>query len=360
MKPILIFCTAFLLVSTGANAQTPAKSRSARAGTQAPENTRMIQSVNAFLKTLSEAQRKKATYPFEDEERFNWHFVPIERNGLPIREMNEDQRKAAMAVLRIGLSEQGFTKARAIMDLEVILKELENLPPENDRRHPEKYYFTVFGTPSAQEPWGWRVEGHHLSLNFSSVSGEIASQTPAFMGTNPAIVPSGPQKGKQILKQEAEMGFALVNSFSADQLKKVVIADVAPNDIVTGNSRKAMLEHPEGIHFTEMTPDQQKMLRQLLELYIRNYEKDIAAGLLQKVEAAGMDQLHFAWAGSRDPGVPGAYKAHYYRIHGPVILIEYDNSQNDANHVHTVVRDLTNDFAEDALQKHYQFHKHGN
>jgi len=319
-------------------------------------NREMLRAAQAFLGTLPEEQRRQATYPFADEERFNWHFVPRDRKGLPLRDMNEGQRKAAMSLLRTALSEQGMGKAKEIMELEVILKALEGLPPGNDRRHPEKYYFTVFGTPAVAEVWGWRVEGHHLSLNFTTATGKVVAQTPAFMGANPAIVPTGPQQGKRILRQEADLGFALLDSFTPEQLQKTVITETAPNEIVTGNSRKAMLQAPEGIHYAEMTPGQQKMLRQLLEVYLGNYRPELAADLRRKVEQAGMGQLHFAWAGHRTPETG---KAYYYRIHSPVLLIEYDNSQTNANHVHTVVRDLTNDFGEDALREHYLKHKHG-
>ena len=324
----------------------------------APKNDEMVRAVQTFLAGLTPEQRQQATFPFADDERFNWNYVPIERQGVPLKQMNEAQRQLAMGILRTALSEQGYDKAKAIMELEVVLKALENLPPENERRDPEKYYFTVFGEPSAQEPWGWRVEGHHLSLNFSSLTGAVVAQTPAFMGSNPAIVPEGPQKGKQILKEEAALGFALVNSFTPEQLQKVIISEVAPNEIVTSNKRKALLDRPEGILYGEMNPEQKRLLNQLIDVYLHKYKKELAQSLRTKVERAGMDQMRFAWAGSREEAITG--KAHYYRIHNPVLLIEYDNSQNDANHVHTVVRDISNDFGEDALREHYEKHQHKN
>ena len=358
--PIGVLLAAVVLLAPAAASGQAVAGKEKIAGktvTGAASSREMLRAAQAFLGTLSEEQRRAATYPFAEEERFNWHFVPRDRKGLPLRDMNADQRKAAMDLLGTALSERGMGKAKAIMELEAILKALEGLPPENDRRHPEKFYFTVFGTPAEKEVWGWRVEGHHLSLNFTTATGKVVAETPAFLGANPAIVPSGPQQGKQILKEEADLGFALLGSFTPEQLQKVVVAETAPNEIVTGNRRKAMMGAPEGIHYAEMTPGQQQMLRQLLELYLGNYQPDLAADLRRKVEKAGMDQLHFAWAGHRTPETG---KAHYYRIHSPVILIEYDNSQTNANHVHTVVRDLTNDFGEDALREHYFKHKHGN
>jgi hypothetical protein len=321
----------------------------------APQHLDMLRAAQAMLQALPAAQRSLSVFPFDDPERFNWHFVPRERRGLALKDMDARQRQLALVLLKTGMSEQGLGKAQAIMAQETILKALEKRPPEDEYRHPEKYYFTLFGTPSAQDPWGWRVEGHHLALNFSSVSGQLVAGTPGFMGANPGIVPEGPAKGQQILKQEADLGFALVQSCSPQQLKQVLIAETAPGEIITGNSRKALLDQPAGIPYTGLTAAQQQLLDRLLAVYLQNYRQDLAQELRRKVEKAGKDKLYFAWAGSREPG---AGHAHYYRIHSPAVLIEYDNSQNNANHVHTVVRDLTNDFGEDALKAHYQQHKH--
>ncbi|MBC7920943.1 MAG: DUF3500 domain-containing protein [Ferruginibacter sp.] len=313
----------------------------------------MGDAVTSFLTLLKDEQRAQATFPFESEERYDWHFVPRERKGLPLKKMNEDQRKAAMAMIRTGLSEQGYAKATAIMDLENVLRELESRPPDDTRRDPVNYSFSVFGTPSDDQPWGWRVEGHHLSMHFSSVTQDLVVGTPGFMGTNPAIVPSGPQKGKQVLKQETDVGYALLQSFTPEQRKKAIFAEASPYEIFTANSRKAKMDTTVGIAFAEMSADQQKTFRQLLDVYIRNYHKTLANYQMGQLEKAGLDKLHFAWAGSTDRTT-----GHYYRIHGPTLLIEFDNTQNDANHVHTAVRDLTNDFAEDLLREHYRKHPH--
>jgi hypothetical protein len=334
-------------------AQTTATTK--KSTLSAPPNKAMLRAVNAFMGALTEEQRKKATNPFAADERFNWHFVPRDRKGVPLKEMTAEQQNKALAILQTSLSEKGYQKAKAIMELEVILKALEKHPPENNYRDPGKYYFSVFGEPTEQEPWAFRIEGHHLSLNFSSVTGQLVAETPAFMGSNPAIVPDGPEKGKQILKEEASLGFALVHSFTPEQLKKALINEKAPNDIVTSNSRKAMLEKPEGILFSEMNAAQQKTFTQLLNVYLNKYNPELAADLRKRVEKAGLAKTYFAWAGSQTEAIG---QAHYYRIHNPALLIEYDNSQNNANHVHTVVRDLTNDFGEDALQAHYKIHPH--
>jgi hypothetical protein len=315
----------------------------------------IIKTVNTFLNSLPDSLRKKATYPFESEERYNWYFVPRARKGVPFKEMTSAQHNAAMAVLQESLSKPGYSKATAIIELEKVLKVLENRPPEDEYRDSGKYYFTVFGTPSRKEPWGWRIEGHHLSLNFSSLTNEVVSATPLFMGSNPAIVPNGPEKGKQILKQEEELARALLQSFTPDQLKLVIFNEEAPGDIITSNNRKALVDSKEGMTFAQMNATQKKLFMQLLDEYLATFREQMTENQKQKMKKAGMDNLLFAWAGSTQRG-----EKHYYRILGPTILIEYDNTQNNGNHVHTVVRDLANDFGEDILKKHYEQQSHGN
>lgn len=302
-----------------------------------------------FLSSLDEEQAAKARYPFEDEERFNWHFVPRQRNGLSFNEMTETQRNAALDLLKASLSEQGFQKARNIMALENVLREVENRSSDDKYRDPLNYYITIFGEPGEENIWGWRLEGHHISINFSSADGKIASSTPTFWGSNPGVVRTGRYTGRQVLKQETDLGFTLVNSLDPSQARIAVIATKAPSDIITGNRRKAELQEPTGLPFSQMNAQQKKLLLQLLNVYVKNYQLGFSQRLMDKIERAGVENLSFAWAGSLQPGA-----GHYYRIQGPMLLIEYDNTQNNANHVHTVVRDLTNDFAEDILREHYQ------
>lgn len=306
-------------------------------------------SAKAFLRTLDDNQAAKARYSFDDEERYNWHFVPRQRNGLSFNDMTEVQRQAGLALLKACLSEQGYRKATNIMALENILREVENRPSDDKYRDPLNYYITIFGDPDEQKVWGWRLEGHHLSFNFSSTGGEITSSTPSFFGSNPAIVRSGRHTGHQVLKQETDLGFTLVNSLNPDQMKVAVFSSKAPSDIITGNQRKAELSEQKGLRFTEMNAQQKKLFLQLLNVYVKNYQLGFSKRLMEKIEKAGIENLSFSWAGSLQPGA-----GHYYAIQGPMLLIEYDNTQNNANHVHTVVRDLTNDFAEDILREHYQ------
>lgn len=315
----------------------------------AAQDHMIVSRANDFLTLLDQDQTDKATYDFDDDERFDWHYVPRERNGISFNDLNEKQRQAALALLRASLSEQGYQKANNIMALENILREVENRTADDTYRDPMNYSITIFGKPGESAVWGWRLEGHHISLNFSSADGGIVSSTPTFWGSNPAIVRSGRYTGRQILKQESDLGFTLVNSLNANQMRIAVVSQKAPADILTKNQRTAELQEEKGLEYTQMNEQQKKLFLQLLNIYVKNYQFGFAKRLMEKIEKAGIDNLSFAWAGSLQPGA-----GHYYRIQGPMLLIEYDNTQNNANHVHTVVRDLTNDFAGDILREHYQ------
>jgi hypothetical protein len=308
----------------------------------------LVGSANAFLALLSDDIRSQAQFKFEDEERFNWHFVPRWRAGVSVHDLSQPQFDAGINLLKTSLSVQGFKKATDVISLENVLREVENRGSDDTYRDPRKYYFTIFGTPSLEKPWGWRLEGHHLSLNFTSVNNQIQASTPSFFGSNPATIPSGKRKGEQVLKDESALGFSLVNSFSSEQLKLVMISETAFQDILSYNKRKAEGLDPKGILYTQMNEQQKKLFMSLLDVYVKNYELGFASTLMNKIKQAGIDNLTFAWAGSLRPG-----KGHYYRIQGPMLLIEFDNTQNNANHIHSVVRDLTNDFAEDILKEHY-------
>jgi hypothetical protein len=316
----------------------------------------MAKAAIKFLQSLSPAQKTKAQFAFIDSERYNWHYVPIERKGIPLRELAAEQRKAGLDLLHTVLSDTGFNKAVAITQLEQVLKAVENREANDDYRNPEKYFFSVFGDPVLDSIWGWRFEGHHVAFNFSAQNNQLVSATPGFLGSNPAIVLSGPEKGKQILKDETELGFALLHSLDATQIEKAVIDKTAPGEILTAASRKAIISDVKGILYRELNIAQQKIFMQLLSIYIHRYTRLFAMGMMQEIESAGLNNLRFAWAGEQQQ--PGPGHPHYYRIQGPTIIIEYDNTQNNANHVHTVVRDLKNDFGGDELLEHYNKHTH--
>jgi hypothetical protein len=320
-----------------------------------PATSDMAKAADHFLQTLSEKQRAKIQFAFDDSERYDWHYIPKSRKGLTLNEMNNEQRKAAMILLHTALSDTGFDKATSIMQLETVLKEVENRPADDHYRDPGNYFFSVFGKPVSDRIWGWRLEGHHISFNFSSQNNRLVSGTPGFFGSNPAIVLSGPEKGKQILKDETELGFALLHSLDEKQIEKAIINVKAPSEIITGASRKAMIDDPKGILYSQLTASQQKIFIQLLSIYIHRYTRLFAMGVMHEIEAAGLNNMRFAWAGAQQPGVGNP---HYYRLQGPGIIIEYDNTQNNANHIHTVIRDLKNDFGGDELLEHYKNDHH--
>lgn len=312
----------------------------------------MANKANAFIQSLDGPKRTKTLYPFDTEERYRFVYVPVDdRKGISVNELNPAQRGLLMDLLSTCLSDEGVKKVNDIMQLEILLKELENRPPEDHHRDPGKYFISVFGTPADNTIWGWRFEGHHLAFNFSANKKQLVAITPNFMGTNPAIVLNGPQKGKEILKDETAKGFALVQALSTEELKKALINTSAPAEIITGNNRKAIIDHPEGIRYNELTPVNQQLLLQLINVYIHRYTKLFADDMLKDIQTAGLDKLWFCWAGATEHALG---KPCYYRIQGPTIIIEYDNTQNNANHVHTTVRDLKNDFGGDELLEHYR------
>jgi hypothetical protein len=315
----------------------------------------MAKAANKFLQSLSEEQKAKIQFRFNEEERYNWHYIPRTRKGLTLNEMTGQQIKDAFALLRTVLSDTGFNKTNSIVQLENVLREVENRPANDTHRDPGNYSFSIFGNPATDAIWGWRLEGHHIAFNFSSEGNRLVSGTPGFLGSNPAVVLSGAEKGKYILKDEAELGFALLHSLNKEQTEKAIISNEAPGEILTAASRVAMINDPKGILYSELNSPQQKIFMQVLSIYIHRYTRLFAEGMMKEIEGAGLNNLRFAWAGEQQPGVG---HPHYYRIQGPTIIIEYDNTQNNANHIHTVIRDLKNDFGGDELLKHYKNDQH--
>jgi hypothetical protein len=305
----------------------------------------MAEAANNFLAALSSDQRAKAVYQMTNDERLNWDYVPHVRNGIPFKEMTPAQRLLGHALLASGLSQRGYAKATTIMSLDQVLYDLENQSP---RRDPEMYYITIFGNP-AKTPWGWRVEGHHLSVNFTVESENEITSSPTFFGSNPAEVREGSRKGLSVLADEQEMGRRLVNMLTEEQKRVAVFSNAAPKDIVTGKEHRVSPLSPEGLEFAKMTAPQQKLLEQLVNEYAHRIRQELADDDLKRIKDAGWNKLHFAWAGGTAPS-----EGNYYRVQGPTFLLEFDNTQNNANHIHTVWRDFQKDFGEDLLRRHYQ------
>lgn len=325
-----------------ASADAPAPALPAPPASAGATAAALAASARAFLNTLDSGARAEAQLAFQSADREDWHYVPRRRAGLPIGSMDNGERAAANALLRAGLSPDGYRKLEGVLLLEGVLGPLEGNPAFRD---PARYHLALFGDPG-KDPWGFRFEGHHLSLNFTQ-AGQAVSTTPAFFGANPAEVPSGPQKGLRVLAAEEDLARALLASLTDAQRKRAIIAATAPLDLVTEASRRAALASFEGLPAAEMTPPQRAALLRLAGVYAHNFPDDIARAHLTRIERAGVERLHFAWAGSAEPR-----QAHYYRIHGPTHLIEYDNRGGD--HIHTVFRDLQDDFGDSLLAQHLQ------
>ena len=318
----------------------------------------MADAANKFLASLSADQRQKAAFAFDSDERLKWHFIPTEmfpRKGLIVGEMTEAQRKLAHGMLQAGLSQRGYLTATAIMDLETVLNAVESAARQANPsgrgnqlvRDPVRYFFSVFGTPSPRGAWGWRVEGHHVSLNFTVINGSLIASSPAFFGSNPAEVQEGPKKGLRILAAQEDSARALLMALDESQRAKAVFAAAAPNDIATMNTVDIKPLSPDGITAAALTPAQRQLLMAVIDAYASAMATDIATERLDKIRRAGVEKIAFAWAGEAERG-----KRHYYRVQGPTFLIEYDNTQNNANHIHAVWRDFEGDFGRDLLREH--------
>ncbi|HET7812551.1 MAG TPA: DUF3500 domain-containing protein [Steroidobacteraceae bacterium] len=304
---------------------------------------------NAFIASLPPALRAKATLPFESPERTAWYFVPRERIGVPLLELDDPQSELLGPLLATALSPEGLLAARGVMKHENILRRVETEAGVADvsRRDPGLYYTSVFGKPGGTAPWGWRFEGHHLSINVTQLPGAAPVVAPVFIGANPARVLTGPQTGFRLLAAEEDLGRELVTMLPESRRTTALIDATAYPDIVTSNDPKVRPLELEGLAAADMNPAEQQQLRRLIELYTARLVPAAARDAMARLERAGFGKVHFAWAGGLESG-----QKHYYRVHGPTLLIEYDNTQNDANHIHTVYRDLQRDFGGDALRRH--------
>jgi hypothetical protein len=323
----------------------------------------MATAADAFLKSLTPDERRQASFPFESDERVHWHFIPTDmfpRNGLTLKAMSDPQHRLARKLLEAGLSQRGYLTATSIMELENILGGLEAAgqsaeprPGSRMVRDPERYFFSIFGTPSPSGTWGWRVEGHHVSLHFTIVNGTMLASSPTFFGTNPAEVREGPKKGLRILAAEEDSARALFLALNAAQQKQALINTTAPGDIVTMNTLKVDPLAPGGVAASALDAKQRDLLMKVIDSYVSLMASDIAADRMAKLRTAGLDTITFAWAGDSERG-----KKHYYRVQGPTFLIEYDNTQNDANHIHSIWRDFNGDFGGDLLRDHLKSAAH--
>lgn len=306
----------------------------------------MLDISTRFLSSLDPDQQKLAQYAFDDEERLNWHFIPRTRNGIPLKALNQEQRAHAMALLQSFFGARGLAKSESIRGLENVLAAIEQNGPFV--RDPELYYLTVFGTPSLEGDWALRYEGHHQALNWTFIGGTGIASTPQFFGSNPAEVRQGPQQGLRVLAAEEDFARELVTSLSAEQLEMALLAGAAPNDIFTGAQKEISALAPEGIRYDALNSGQQQQLLRLIEEVASTQPAVLAEQRMAEINEAGLDAITFAWIGSLERGDP-----HYYRVQGSGFLIEYDNTQNEANHIHLVWRDFEGDFGRDLIRMHY-------
>ena len=312
---------------------------------------RMTEAATRFLETLDPEREALASFPFDSDVRQDWHYVPRSRVGLPRGRMDGTQLESAHALMASGLSAVGARKAEQIIRHESILGRIEG-DSAQFLRDPGLYFFNIFGRPGADDSWGWRVEGHHLSLNYTFDGGELQSPTPSFFGANPAEVPDGPEKGLRILETEEELGRDLFMSLNEEHRARAVVYADAPRDMITRADREVALGDPVGLPASAMTADQRDKLMTLVRVYLDKNSEELRARALRKIEAEGVDGIFFAWAGGEQ-----RRQGHYYRLHGPSFFVEYDNVQNDANHIHSVWRDIDCDFGRDLLREHYE-HAH--
>lgn len=314
----------------------------------------MAEVANLFLSVLTPEQKTKATFKFEDEERINWHFIPRERKGLPLKEMTPQQELLAHALLNTGLGFRGAAKAVTIMSLEEVLWQMEGAKAPDEagkaavrvKRDPEQYFVSIFGTPEMKGTWGWRIEGHHLSLNFTIKDGQLLRASPTFFGTNPGEVRQGNLMGLRVLGKEEDLGRELVKSLNDEQWKKALFDAVAPKEMITAAEKRVSPLKPDGLSNADMTTEQKAKLKEIITEYTDRVRPEIAAELWAEIDKS---PVFFAWAGGKERGEP-----HYYRVQGATFLIEYDNVQGEANHPHSVFRSFEGDFGRDILAEHHK------
>ena len=309
----------------------------------------MADAASNFLSALPAVARGDASFAFESDERARHHFIPteaFERHGVVYRSLNSEQKVRALDLLRSGLSQKGYLTAQRIMEVEGILGILEG----SDRRFSrdqEDYWVSIFGTPAHDGTWGWRWEGHHLSLHFTVVAGDITVSTPTFLGANPAMVPDGPRRGVRAMREHEDTARELLASLDAGQREVAIFDDVAPTNIVTGAELVVDPLDPIGIRGADLSSAQRDLLTAVIDAYVGMMADDIAALRHEAIRSGGLDNTYFAWAGPTERG-----EVAYYRVQGPNVLIEFDNTQEDPNHIHAAFRDFVGDLGRDVLREH--------
>ena len=307
-----------------------------------------------FLRSLNDVQRKKVLVPFNDSSRSSWHYFPATmypREGIQLNELTPSQKELFFKFLRTYLSESGYTKTLKVIDLENVLAEIYH---NTGTRDPGKYHIAIYGEPGKDSLWAWSFEGHHLSLNFT-ISNNKISMAPRFLGAHPAIIKEGKRKGEKTLGNEEDIAFKLVNAMSSTQKELAIIDKRSFGDIVTSNSTEVNPLEPAGIRMKDLNSDQKLILLDLINEYLSTMPHELATKRMNNLREGELDEIRFGWAGGTKPGEP-----HYYRVQGKTFLIEFDNTQNNANHIHSVWRDFDGDFGKDLIKQHYHSSEHHN
>lgn len=305
-----------------------------------------------FLNALTNEQKERMVLPFDNSSKSDWHYLPAAsypRSGISLEELNSEQKDLLFKLLRASLSETGYSKTKQIISLEEVLAEISG---NSNYRDPEKYFVAFYGYPEKDELWAWAFQGHHISLNFTVANGNM-SVAPRFMGANPATIKTGKRKGERTLAKENDLGLQLINTLPEIQRDKAIFSERAPFDIVTGNASEVDPLEPVGLKLQEMPAASQQLLLQLIDEYLAAMPEKLAAERMKKLENEEFNEIRFGWAGATEPG-----KGHYYRIQGKSFLVEFDNTQNNANHIHSVWRDFDGDFGRDLIREHYKSGHH--
>ncbi|HJN47114.1 MAG TPA: DUF3500 domain-containing protein [Acidobacteriota bacterium] len=319
---------------------------------EAPSASPMLGAWQALASRLSPEQMQAAEFSFDDSIRHEWFYTPVDRVGLRIGDLDADQMTDLRTLLDDGLGANGTEQAFKIVQLEELLFSTSG---GREMRNPGNYYLMMFGEPTTEGSWAWRFEGHHFSASFTIVDNHLVSGTPAFFGGNPALVPEDSEvhAGLSPFSREQDLGFELLNSFDEGQRARVILAGEAPQDILTENFQRAEMGAPEGISVADINDVQHAILKELMGVYGNRMNPALHDYQMAKIRQAGVERVHFAWAGSTEPG-----EGHYYRIQGPTFVIEYDNTQNNANHIHSVWRDFEDDFGYEPLRQHLAVDHH--
>jgi len=347
---VIILIIILLPIFSKSKAQTPAK---------------LVEVTTRFINTLSVSEQKSAIYSFEDKKRVFWTNLPVgqmPRPGIRYGDLSDSSRLVFHRVLTEILSSQGYLKTTSIMQLDDILnvlyqkafddgqikKELLTMT-QNLKWDHGNYYISFFGMPTLDGNWSISLGGHHIALTMTT-NGKKISVSPYFIGTDPAEVKSGKYAGLRVLSKEEDYGFLLVHSLTDKQKAKAVLSRSIPKDIITNPKSSQRIDTYDGISTEEFSEVQKAYLNFIIQEYVHNFEHEKAHEILDKMKKSGFKNMYFAWIGSLENNKP-----HYYMIHSPEFLIEYDNVgfQNDGNHIHAIFRETGNDFGEDILKQHY-------